>query len=561
MEKKNVNNRGLLKVFVFSSKFPMFIYVALSLIQVTLPGLYMDSVNPDYFAAHIVNPNNVPVWAYPDNILFEPYRYPLLNSLYGGAVPAYIGLAFFEVFGYSVFSTRLLHIIYGLIIIYLCYKTVEFLSKNSKLATIIALVIAIDPTFIFAWRTQYYLQLFPLISFIIAVVLLVSVIKDMQGSITVNSKKLATSGILAGISALGYFIFAFYFIVLFGVLFYYASKYKLKWKVSGIYIPSFLIGYSLFIYAHFSIILNEGLDGYINSLKDMSNAYGVADNLNNGFLDRIIHVKNLLINLPSGDFIANVIFGTDVSSLNIYKMFIPIIILIIIIYIAICFYSKEKIKAIVSDEILIFQQLMILTIIFHITLGIVIGSSLNYQHFIMLLPIFYLVGGIALFVLGLCIKELLTNKTLFAKSVGLCALILLLIFQMNNNIKFFDNLNKTGGVGYYSDSINKVAEYSYNISEDEVMIFPQWGYWMGVATATGGNKEMWVLGGTEQIIDEINRRPIKSAYYIVLEAAMFEKGIKEILEDDTLYLKNSFAINTRDGNAAVIIAMVEKKME
>jgi len=60
-------------------------YAAVALQQITLPGVYMDAVNPDYMAVSVLNRHGEPItaWLLPGNYLAQ--RYPVLISFYHGS--------------------------------------------------------------------------------------------------------------------------------------------------------------------------------------------------------------------------------------------------------------------------------------------------------------------------------------------------------------------------------------------------------------------------------------------------------------------------------------------
>ena len=80
--------------------------------QITLPGVYMDAVNPDYCAAGVLNPpsRGDRRGCCPGTICS---RFPVLISFYHGAQQFWLGLPFFWLFGTSVTGLRLTHAMFG----------------------------------------------------------------------------------------------------------------------------------------------------------------------------------------------------------------------------------------------------------------------------------------------------------------------------------------------------------------------------------------------------------------------------------------------------------------
>lgn len=78
----------------------------------------MDSVNPDYIVAWLLRgDHHIPGWIYTDNYLAGEYNFPIMNSLYGGNITAYIGLFFFRVFGFGLEQVRIFHAFLGMLLL------------------------------------------------------------------------------------------------------------------------------------------------------------------------------------------------------------------------------------------------------------------------------------------------------------------------------------------------------------------------------------------------------------------------------------------------------------
>ena len=171
---------------LFNIKTIIILFILFSIPYFDLPGLYMDAINPDYVAIHIMNPGKISAWVYNDNIiatlLGKDWGFPLLNSLYGTNFPAYIFILFIKLFGSSVFTLRLMHMIFGVFEIVAAYYLVNKITDNKKVSTLTALMIALEPSFVFSQRTQYYLQLFPLIFYFIGLAI-------FSGKIDISKKK------------------------------------------------------------------------------------------------------------------------------------------------------------------------------------------------------------------------------------------------------------------------------------------------------------------------------------------------------------------------------------
>lgn len=540
--KKNMNR-------IWSIWFVLILYGLISIIDIQYPGLYMDSVNPDYIALHINNLTSVPAWIYPDNIIEtlitgESYHYPILNSLYGINIPAYIFLVFGKVFGYSLYSLRILHNIYGIIILYLFYRLVLNLTENNKNISLLSTILfGFNTTIVLIWRTQFYLQLFPLITFIPALIISFNEIKNIVNSKSYSIKKIFIANILFGISAAEYFVFAIYYISILILFFwvYLEGKIKLNNIFKNNIIP-FILGYMPFIYAHISIILNIGINGWMNNLNAMKSAYNIGENQEN----RFFYVIQMLKKILSGNNISYTIFGENIYQFTATLYFILFLISFLGIAIYILYYKKknEDIYKLVCLEFIC---------VLHFILGIVIGDSLGYQHYIMLFPIIFCI--IISFIKILIDKW--TGKVLNKLIYMFC--IFLIFTNSYGVLKQYKLLNDIKGINFYSNNINIVGEYINTLPNNSVIICPQWGYWMGISIITAGEKEIWNDMDVNEIVRKINLSN-NNNFYLLLSNDENKSIIDEITYKTNLN-KTQNIINFYDDNDKIQcqLILLEKK--
>ncbi len=175
------------------------------LLDIDLPGLYMDAVNPDYMVPRMLGSKAVTtIWVLPGNLFFG--RFPLLSSLYHGAGQAWLGLPFFAVLGTDLVSIRMVHGIYALGLLATMLFILRRIGVWTWLTALTGTVIALDPSFIFAFRTQFCITTTPLIAFLGSLYLLNSPTNAKS-----TERSLFLSGLLYGISVYGYFIYLFFF--------------------------------------------------------------------------------------------------------------------------------------------------------------------------------------------------------------------------------------------------------------------------------------------------------------------------------------------------------------
>ena len=498
-------------------KFVLLIFGVISLIYLEIPGLYLDAVNPDYFGLHVLHSENVPQWAYSDNVIAtflegntEYSHFPILNSLYGTCFEAYFMMIWAIFFGYGVYAIRTLHILYVLILILGVYFLLKYLFENQKInATIATFLLAMEPSLVFSERTQFYIQLFPHIFFLFGLLLIIKSITTDE-----NKKRNGICGaILLGLSASSYFIFVFYFIAAFFSCIIIKILQKEKWfKQSINWIIGFFIGFLPYIYAHISIILTQGIGGWIIALKGLD-AYGLSDGAQASLIERFQHICKMFGNIAGGASIIQIMTGGDIGY-TYGKIFALVYMCAVVasIYVLI-----KKRKEIASSKTLMALIILDNILLWHCLLSLIIGNALGYQHFIMLLPIMYLT--IVIVTKELCRLWISINR----KGQGIRIImsfstLCLIVISAERLWEGYSLIEKTNGYTYYSEAINDLAYYLDGVVTDsDVIVSPQWGYWMQIACVTQGEKLIWVDTDKDALQWRIDTSTIEGKFFVVVD--------------------------------------------
>lgn len=486
-------------------------FIILSLPYLDLPGLYMDAVNPDYISEYIFGNGKLPAWIYPDNAIStlfgKPWGFPLLNSLYGTNFTAYILLLAALVIGNGVYAVRICHVIFLVVMIYAAYRLVLLVTNKKKISTFAGFLIAIEPSIIFAQRSQYYLQLFPLIFFYFGLALIVSQFVEQT---FLNRKKIIFAGILFGLAAGSYFIFAGYFVGVFLVVAIYMILEKKQIKNILTLVMSFVIGYFPYIYAHLSILVQKGPQNYIETLKSVD-TYGLTD----GQKGIIYNAYDFLVeymNLFSGDSIIRTFTGETVSQnwfVNVIAVFLLIVAICSIVYIAI------RIKQRNFSAIIWLMAFLDSTIIMHFMIAILAGTALSYQHYIMIIPNMVLISVLFTYDIYNNQKQSKQNYTIKINVIAGMLACLYVVVSAVNIASGYSSIARTGGIGYYSHSINTLGYYlKDNVTENDVIICPQWGYWMGIAVITEGKSIIWNDTSLDIIVSKLINSQIERVYIV-----------------------------------------------
>lgn len=498
---------------IVNIRFVIVAFVFMSLIFLDKPGLYMDAVNPDYMGLHVFNSDNVSVWAYSDNIIAsliegntQYSHFPMLNSLYGTCFEMYTTMIWSVLFGYSVYAIRTLHILYSVIVLLALYKLLKYILEDEKKATIITAFFAIEPSFLFSSRTQYYIQLFPHVFFLFGLLLIVKAIEDSE-----KNRNIVLGAILLGLSASSYFVFAFYFAGISISYLIILIKKKRCWiKNECKLIGGFLIGYAPYIYAHLSIIMTQGVDGWINALKGLD-TYGISNGANTSIIERVLHIVQSLENIAGGNSIIQIMTGYTIGTT--YGKIVALL-YIVLAAVAIVLIIKNWERLEESKEILVLFFLV--SILFsHIILALLVGNALGYQHFVMLLPIMYLTGSLVI------VREVdsrkMINKSTFTLEIVLFTIAFAFI-SLERIYEGYNIVNKTGGIGYYSETINELSYFLDGVvTDNDTIISPQWGYWMQIACITDGKKRIWNNQDQESLQWRIENNNMEGKYYIILD--------------------------------------------
>lgn len=525
----------------------------------------MDSVNPDYVAAWILRHADMPAWIYQDNYLSEAYKYPLLNSLYGGNSITYLAILFFKLFGFGAVEVRMFHCMLAVALLLSMNRFLLQWKTPKIFALIFTCLLASDPTYVFVWRTQYYLQLYPLIFLFLGLGTLGSFV-NAENNQWIRPRPLLLSGMLIGFSAYSYFIFAIYAAVLL-VCFYSWSPNKQNRFKSCMYLASGVcLGFSPYIYAHLSIILNTNLHSYIESIKSLQTAYGVVDNNQGGLFDRMHIVFNRLSSLLAGTGVESVIFGDSPTHLSRTMFAGSLIVAIPVIYLG-CrrlFGASRLVKLDGHSDlnkIYIFSFLLSCFAL-HAAFGVVMGRPLGTQHYIMLMPLAYAAIAILYSVVSPCQLPGLTKNAL--KSVLMVVSILAITLNLSISQKISGRLYSEGGRKLYSDAINIAGAYVNGLPTETAILCPQWGYWMGFAIIAGPRFPMYESPSIEAMENRILHDPalLKHKKFILVLGQDYFRGddlaktasLETFASHTGLLLNEVTTISGRNGADKVLIA-------
>lgn len=547
----NIRNSGALAKWGWI--LPLVAFGILALRDPAVPGVYMDAVNPDYLAAWLLRGDLVmPAWIYPDNYLAGQFKYPLLNSLYGGNIPAYLGLLFFGLSGFGLEQLRLFHALFGAILLISVYVALRRWRVAPWAALLAVTLLALDPNFVFAWRTQFYLQLVPAI-FLFAAIGLLGRDFAQRGMGAGSGWRLWVAGVCLGFAAYCYFIYAFHAAA---VVIIYAVTLRRRpspWRIALPLVFGTMVGWSPYVYAHVSIILDAGFDGYVEMMRGLQSTYGVIDNGQGGALSRMHEVWVRLARLFGGSGIHGQILGTSATSASLTWLHAALLVSGPLIALG-GFLSRRRgavsgparpgavfdgeTPDMASAAMLV--RLMLGLLVAHLVLAFGIGKPLGLQHYIPFVPVVYaaLAAGLA-WAAGAgpaashaARSPLLRNAMLITGGAAV-------MLNVALSGQFMRNLSAHGGAGLYTDAINVAAERLKRRSPDDVLLFPQWGYWMGAVVLMGPHSHVFTSASLKQMEDQLGQDPLlqKSRSFVLVIGKETVKG----KEDDVRAALAAFA--------------------
>lgn len=474
-------------IFVGFLAIPVLFFFILSLQYPAFPGIYMDAVNPDYLSAWYLKGNKMlPSWIYPDNYLAGMYHVPLLNSLYGGNPTAYCATLFFTVTGFGLEQLRIFHAMLGTLLLLSWVWCLRKWQCPTWIIALCGIALAVEPNFLYAWRTQYFLQLSPAICLFAALGLLGRHIHKQNNR---SCSDISLAGLLLGFAAYSYFIYAFYAIavvVIYTLINPDSTQPKLRifWRLALFA----LLGWSPYLYAHLSIILNIGLDGYIGMLKGLQATYHIGHVNSQYEMSRIeiLHIKLSALSGATG--LENTIFAQSAVNKSLRLVHGILLVLPVIFSLTILAIGKNDHLGDVNRRsgrsYLQFSALIVGLMVAHLTLGIAAGSALNLQHFVSLLPIIFASLAVTLaFIVERCAGAIRCRCKV--KAVTVTILICYVLVGISVSWGVLKRLKTESTSPIYSNAINTLAETLKATPDDSVLLFPQWGYWMGVLILSG----------------------------------------------------------------------------
>ena len=444
----------------------------------SLPGLYMDAVDPDYLVVRILNSSGyeVPAWILPGNYLGE--RFPILTSLYHSTLQLWLSLPGFLLFGTSLVGLRTIHALFGFAIIWSMYAVLNDREISHAWAAAACAALAVDPAFVYSFRTQNQLSTVPVLWIFLSVL---QIDRAMLGPQDSCARHLRLSGFFFGLAVVGYFTFLFFLPAVVGALFTWHQRDNSVsrpgvLRLSTHWVTGLCCGLSFYIVGYVLLAVSQGglggLFTYISAMQSRLGAFASQLTL----MERVGFAWHQIVAVFSNSWNSALMFG-DFTPVPAAPLKLAIL---LILPVALWVVSEYRNIASRLLRLLLALQLSFFTI------SLIFGSRLGGHHYVCLLPLSYAALIVGLHCMIRDPTAVPASRSLWMAS-SVVVLASLIAINVAGDRQMTAKLGETHGVGLYSDAINHFAEDLLQSKRDHFLILPDWGLYMPIAFLTGAN--------------------------------------------------------------------------
>jgi hypothetical protein len=443
------------------------LFLLCSLRNIALPGLYMDEVNPDYLAARALHPGlHNPVYELP-TLFFN-----LLGNYYHGVQNYYVAIPVLAFLGSSVTSIRLAQALFGVIIVAASTAIVSRLTRSGVLALVCGLAIATDMAFIGSFRDQNYIVLGGFAWLTVALLILLPETPTGTSHAGISNRRVFWSGLFCGLAAYGYFVQLFFYPAMLVITLKQAASRKPAlafWCVGvAVGLVPYMLGYlSMYLAVGGFQELMQTIHRGLNTLQPL---HGSGSPLKN--LSIVFGFANLAVTNHENEMMT---LGASLhsawGSAKIYLLVVSA--LAMLGSLAMSVYRRRQ------DNL---DLMMVLLPLSYVAVASVFGRRLGAHHFALLTPLTYILLAL---VLGRIVSALAkTGRHPLRKMLILGLAVLALGGNFFQQQQYFNELERTGGVGRSSNALTTMAEQALDTGQQAVYAFPEWGFFMSFALLT-----------------------------------------------------------------------------
>ena len=454
------------------------IFLVGALQSLGLPGIYMDAANPDYLAAQLFNPEiNNPSNRLPD------WGWPILGGLYHGAQTTYLAWISFGLWGISLESLRLGHLLIGLAIITTFYATTVRITASRAAAFVVATALATDIALLSSLRTQFYIVLSGAPWLLLALYF-----------IWPTQRRALLAGVCLGLAIYSYFVFAFFLpVFLVALLATTAGRAVVVRFVLGLTVGGglYLLGY---------LALFSRLGGWTEGLVYLQSALGGLDPLSSTLTpaDRLSNACRNLVLALTGTGNELMMFHTPVPSPWSVWASLKLWILGGAAVFALWVSRTHRPSAWTARWLLALGMLYFLV-------SASLGNRLWIHHASVYLPIAYLLWSFAVAQGLQWVNQVAPMESVFSPRPVALALALVLVFaNLGQQHSFFNQLNRTGGLDRFSSAMTPFAQERLAHGPQQRVVFLDWGFLAGFVINTQNRIPFSTEFSLEQVRSELN---------------------------------------------------------
>ncbi len=454
------------------------VYLALTAWNIDLPGVYMDAVSPDYLAVKILNPHHEPIvaWVLRGNYLLGN-RAPVLIALYHGSHTFWLGLPFFWLFGMSVEGLRLTHAMFAIGVLAGLFFLLRQLRVHPAAATLACVLLALDPSFFYAFRTQSYITLLPDAWLLVAIALVIASAPD-------GERRWGLSGVLAGLAVSSYFIHAFFLPALLIAIWGVAGRGNHRLLACIKWGAGFLLGVTPLLLGYALLLRHVGsLGGMVEFFRDQQSSLG-AFSSPLSVADRLSFAWRMVDGVVSNAWHHSMMFGEWKAVPGSEIKLLLLIGLPYVLWIA----AEAQRTSIAALRVILSLPLSFALV------ALVFGDRLGGHHYVTVLPLLYAGLVIALQHASTILRSIRVRN-------GLVALVAVagLVTNVQGQVAEGRRLQATRGVGLMSDAINRFANDLNGMASKPFLFLADWGLSIPVVFLTRGSigmatDEDFVLG-------------------------------------------------------------------
>jgi hypothetical protein len=444
------------------------------LYEIDLPGVYSDEVNPDYHAVRVLNWNGPRIAsdALPGTTLFD--RIPVLTGLHHGTQTLWLGLPAFWFFGTSVEGLRITHGLFALGILASLYALLCAGGIARWWAAAGCAALAIDPAFVYAFRTQGYLSLAPSAWMFLS---LYALLRQRTAPAERRRRWLLGSGVLMGLAFSGYFLYLFYAPAIALAVIALAEPHRSaaeRVQRLALWACGFCVGALPYVIGYAMVIHSQGslAAGWAYIVDAQSQAGGRATGLALGErIDFLAMMIGLVFSNASHHWL---MFGEPTPAVG-----APLkLVLLLALPAMLWAFAEYRKRATALLRILLGMQLCFAA------WALYFGGRLWAHHYEPLVPIAYaaLAIGLAALVTG--------SPPPWLRATYMTTFALLLALNAAGDAGEAEALRRTGGVGLYSDAINRFADDVLRDHTNDYVLMPDWGLFTSAVFLTEGTVEM-----------------------------------------------------------------------